>query len=225
MKIVLASGSYQRQRLLSMMGVEFAIIQSGFDEHLIQQSDFHDLGDYVSAIAAGKVMEVAGRLPPSEPIIILGGDLLCFNTQNKALGKPSTLTKAREYLNQLSGNWHHEVSAVTIWSQSQGLERTVDHIDLFLPTLSENEKKVYLQESSPLEKAGGFSLATYAKILTKRGEDPRQNLIIRGSLTGVLGFPIKSVAQILEKYDYSVPVDVNRLEKKLEDDILAGRPL
>lgn len=209
-----------------MLGVEFETLISGFEEHAVRQADFTDLGEYVSAIAAGKVLEAASHVPEVEPQdIVIGGDLLCFAPGGRELGKPQSFQQAREYIDTLSGTWHHEVSAVCIWSEQQNLERAVDHIDVLLPPLTDPEKEEYLQIANPLNKAGGFNLASYAKILLKRGENPEETLVIRGSVTGVLGFPVELVGQLLRQYGTTPPVSASQLEARLRHDILSGKPL
>lgn len=225
-RVFLASGSYQRQRLLSLLGVEFTVLENGFEERAVKQTDFADLGEYVSAIAAGKVLQAASRMPElQEDDVVVGGDLLCFAAGGQELGKPAHFEQARHYLDLIAGTWHHEVSAVSIWSEKQNLERVVDHIDLFLPPLNDAEKQEYLEIASPLNKAGGLNAAAYVKIVRARGEDPQKVFTVRGSITGVLGFPVETVAKLLKDYGVDVPVNPIALEKKLRRDILEGNPL
>ncbi len=225
-RVILASGSYQRQRLLAMLGVEHELQPSQFDEYAVKPHDFTETSEYVSTIAAGKVLEVAsrlhGQLQPDD--IIIGGDLLAF-AGGRPLGKPQSLTQAREYLQLLMNTWHHEVSAVAIWSEAKGLAREVEDADVLLPHLPEEKIDDYFALANPLEKAGGFSLAVFAKILIQLDRSPEKEMIVRGSVTGVLGFPVVRVARLLANYGLVIPVSANQLETRLTRDILAGKPL
>lgn len=225
-RVTLASGSYQRQRLLSMLGIEHIVTPSQFDEYAVKPTDFIQTTEYVSAIAAGKVLEVASRLQATlrPEDIVIGGDLLAF-AGGRPLGKPRSLSEAQEFMSRLVGNWHHEVCAVAIWSESRSLDREVEDADVFLPPLPEGGLKAYLAEANPLEKAGGFSLAAYAKLLKAAGRLPEKEIIIRGSVTGVLGFPVLKAAALLSAYGLPTPVPAQQLENRLADDILAGKPL
>lgn len=225
-RVILASGSYQRQRLLAMLGVEHQVEASRFDEYAVKPQDFVETREYVSAIAAGKVLEVAARLGPTlaPEDIIIGGDLLAF-AGGQPLGKPRSFAQAEEYLRILMNTWHHEVCAVAIWSAERGLERSVEDVDVMLPALPDNRIKDYLAESNPLEKAAGFSLAAFAKILVSLGRSPQQEITLRGAVTGVLGFPVIRAAGLLARYGYKTPVPAQDLEDRLTRDILSGKPL
>jgi septum formation protein len=225
-RVILASASYQRQRLLAMLGVEYQVEPSHFDEYAVKPVDFTETGEYVSAIAAGKVLEVATRLGPSlQPEdIIIGGDLLAF-AGGRPLGKPRSLDQAREYLQLLMNAWHHEVCAVAIWSAGRGLEREVEDVDVLLPELPPFRVTDYLAESNPLEKAGGFSLAAFAKILKQEGKSAEKEITVRGAVTGVLGFPVLRVARLLSRYGLETPAPAPELENRLTRDILSGKPL
>ncbi len=222
--IILASGSYQRQRLLAMLGIEFVSTPSDFDEYAVKLADFANHTEYVTAIAAGKVLAVAGQHQRDDSVVI-GGDLVCFTADRQPLGKPRSYDQARIYLDLLGDTHHQEVSAVGIWSAAQGWQGRAELIEVDLPLLAAAEKEVYLAEADPLNKAGGFSLSAYAKAIRRRGEDPAQSIRIQGPVTGIIGLPVTAAAQLLSAYGHRPPTSAKDLEKRLTGTILAGEPL
>ncbi|MCQ3944795.1 MAG: septum formation inhibitor Maf, partial [bacterium] len=59
-KIILASGSPRRKEILELLGLEFEVVESGFDEDLIPQEDALEM---VTELAIQKALSVANKNP------------------------------------------------------------------------------------------------------------------------------------------------------------------
>ena len=99
MKLILASRSQERRRIFKLLGVEFEVCSSNFDESKIKDKDPVKL---VQKLAEAKTEDVARKY---SDVVVVGGDTLCV-FENKVLGKPKDLDEAHAILKQLSGKTH-----------------------------------------------------------------------------------------------------------------------
>lgn len=95
-RIILASASVQRKKLLEALNLPFEIIAAHIDEQAIRDPD---LKKQALLLARAKADAVAAR----EQGIIIAADTFCVY-QNKILEKPSDAKEATEMLHALSGN-------------------------------------------------------------------------------------------------------------------------
>ena len=84
MKIILASASPSRRRLLNSVGIEPEIIVSGVNEELPEYQNLKP-AELVLALAIVKAHTVKATL--NEPAIVIGCDST-FEFNGKSLGKP-----------------------------------------------------------------------------------------------------------------------------------------
>lgn len=160
-RLILASSSYFRQRLLSLLGLEFEVVVSEFDEYAVSPSDFPDLQEFVRVLAVGKVLTVLDmlNLHDDPDTVIIGGDLSVF-WNHTYYPKPTSLTQAKEFMELLGGQKHTEIAATAMWSQKTGLQSDVATLSLTLPVLTQPAMETYIAKSNPLKKAGGVCLTT-----------------------------------------------------------------
>ncbi len=216
--VLLASTSPRRQHLLSLLGVEHEVQSSDFDEYAVQLDDFASREEYVSAIAAGKVLALTDRFPQT---VILGGDLSTF-VGDTTFHKPKDFTQAREFFLAFTNTWHDEIAATAVWSPEKGLTLAWRMTRIFTPVFSEQELDAYLATAHPLDKSGGYNLIAVSRVLRQNGRG--DELILEGEVSAVLGFPLADVSQELEKHGVHVPVDVRRLEEEIHEQTLQDNP-
>ena len=58
-EIILASKSKRRQELLSLIGIEYKVFATNFDEDSIKFEDCYDVEEYTIKVAEGKFLEAA----------------------------------------------------------------------------------------------------------------------------------------------------------------------
>ena len=113
MRIVLASGSPWRARLLQQAGVPFEVLTQPVDEESVRES-LHAEGvsaeDAATALAELKAQRVA-MLLPGDDTIVLGCDQI-LDLDGGWLGKPADLAGARDHLLRLRGRMHRLPTAV-----------------------------------------------------------------------------------------------------------------
>ncbi|MEK9149568.1 MAG: Maf family protein, partial [Candidatus Desantisbacteria bacterium] len=98
-KIILASGSPRRKEILELLGLEFEVVDSGYDEDLITTTDPVEL---VEELALQKALAVAHRYPDA---IIIGGDTT-VTFGSGWIAKAETKKQAREMFGSLLGKTH-----------------------------------------------------------------------------------------------------------------------
>lgn len=113
MRIVLASGSPWRARLLRQAGVAFEVLTQPVDEESVRES-LHAEGvsaeDAAVALAELKAQRVA-MLLPGDDTIVLGCDQI-LDLDGAWLGKPADLAGARGHLLRLRGKMHRLPTAI-----------------------------------------------------------------------------------------------------------------
>lgn len=230
MKLVLASQSEWRRELFSWLGVPFSVQPSAFDESLVQTTDPEEL---VTTLAVKKAQVVADQLagrgfavsrgssPESErdtvfeqlvilaaDTVIVTGEVAFGDRQVDILGKPRDLAHAREILRRLKGRSHIVYTGVAILDADSGemvveLERTRVKFRDF----SNEELEQYLKTGESLGSAGAYRVLGSAMKLIEG---------IEGSVTGVVGLPLRRTTAMLEQLGVVVPVDVRRVvEEKI----------
>ncbi|ANU12814.1 Septum formation protein Maf [Planococcus halocryophilus Or1] len=179
--IILASQSPRRQELLGMLGVDFTIVPSTKDEPDPQQ--FQTALGYVLACAAQKAQEVAAGKRDS---VVIGSDTIVV-LDEEILLKPKSKEQAKSYLQKLSGNTHHVITAVTVVQGDSELSfhETVQVTFFDLP---EAWIDAYINTEDPYDKAGAYGIQTVSGLFVKE---------INGDYNAVVGLPVAALTQKL----------------------------
>lgn len=198
-QIILASTSFRRKELLAFLGVPFEVVASDFPEEDVDRSDFDDPSEYVATLATGKALAVADRY---EDAIVIGSDTIVY-AHGTYYGKPKDLDDARRILRELRGRSHSVFTAVymldTLTGQSQiEVVKTIVTFAHF----SDEALERYIGTSESLGKAGAYAIQSGAKNFVAS---------VEGSLSSVVGLPLREVASMLEAFDIPIDVDVEAL--------------
>ncbi|ANU25640.1 septum formation protein Maf [Planococcus versutus] len=179
--IILASQSPRRQELLGMLGIDFTIVPSTKDEPNPQQ--FQTALGFVLACAAQKAREVA---TVHADAIVIGSDTIVA-LDDEILLKPKSKDQARSYLQKLSGQTHHVITAVTVLQKNSELSfhETVKVTFFELP---EAWIEAYINTADPYDKAGAYGIQTLSGLFVKE---------ITGDYNAVVGLPIALLTQKL----------------------------
>jgi septum formation protein len=181
-KIILASHSPRRRRLLERAGLRFSVIPSEFDEASISASA---PDDYVRSLAIEKARDI-GRTHPDSWVI--GADTVVV-VEGRILGKPASPSEAGDMLRLLSGRTHQVLTGYCICRICEArLFADTVCTDVLFKTLSNDEIEWYIQTGEPFDKAGAYAIQGIGTFLVKR---------INGSYTNVVGLPVCEVIEIL----------------------------
>lgn len=184
-KIILASGSPNRKKILMDAGIDFEVDPSNYEEDMTLPMNPHDL---VIHLSHGKASDVATRHKSG---LVLGADSIIVY-EDKRLGKPHTPERAVEMLKMLSGKEHEALTGFTIIDTENGktISKAVATKVLF-KDLSDQEIKEYVATGEPLERAGAYAIQLGGKKFVDK---------IEGSKTNVAGLPIEELLEILKEF-------------------------
>ena len=188
--LILASSSPRRQELLRRLGVTFEVATADIDE---TQRPGEPPIDLVQRLAREKAQAVAARLP-GRPV--LGADTIVV-LDGEVLGKPADAAEAAAMLRRLRGRPHTVWSALCAVSPALGSAATaLNESTVWMRSYNDDEVAAYVQSGDPMDKAGAYAIQHPAFAPAER---------IAGCYSGVMGFPLGDVAQVLRAVGIDVP--------------------
>jgi septum formation protein len=192
-KIVLASQSTSRRRLLEGAGLKPTIIVSNVDE----ETDFFNAmtpADMVIALAVTKAHTVREQI--DYPALIIGCDST-FDVDGISFGKPGTPEVARERAKAISGRSGLLHTGHCVIDTAQGRE-IADRVTtkVTFSELTDQEIDDYIASGEPLHVAGGFTLDGYGSPFIP---------VIEGDYTNVVGISMPFLRSAMSQLGYSWP--------------------
>lgn len=192
-RIVLASQSTSRRRLLEDAGLKPTIIVSNVDE----ETDFFNAmspTDMVIALAVSKAHTVREMI--DYPAIIIGCDST-FDVDGVSFGKPGTTDIAIERAKKISGRTGLLHTGHCIIDTEKGIE-IADRITtkVTFTDMTEEEITDYVASGEPLHVAGGFTLDGFGSPFIP---------IIEGDYTNVVGISMPFLRGAMKQLGYSWP--------------------
>ena len=184
MKIVLASGSPRRSRILSDMGFEFSIKPAEIDENMLPGETPED---HVLRLSRMKAEKVVGRYPDdlvvgADTAVVLGKDIL---------GKPESTEDAFQMLTFLSGKRHTVFTGLSIVVLSAKISISdYDRTEVEFNDLTSDQIRRYIHSGEPMDKAGSYGIQGMGSFLVKK---------IDGELDTVIGFPSRLFTKMYEE--------------------------
>lgn len=186
-KIVLASSSPRRKKILEDMGLEFEIIPSDYEE-ILDSSDF--TYEKIEELAYFKAKAVADKLKNSA-LIISADTVVVLNEQ--ILGKPQDEEDAMNMLKALSGNKHFVVTSICIIDTEnfdKKLLSTTSYVEF--EDLTQEIIESYVLNYKPLDKAGAYGIQELPMGFVKS---------VEGSFENIIGLCSQSVRNTLNYFE------------------------
>ncbi|MCX6147999.1 MAG: Maf family protein [Candidatus Kapabacteria bacterium] len=153
-RLVLASGSPRRKKLLEDIGFEFEVITSNVDEG--QVSEMLEPSQYVMELALLKAKDVSQGLISSA--IVIGADTTVV-LNNKIINKPIDTNDAFRILSELSDNTHKVYTGIAFVDSANNQSFcTYQETEVTFRKLSEKEIWAYIESGSPMDKAGAYGI-------------------------------------------------------------------
>jgi septum formation protein len=192
-KIVLASQSTSRRRLLEGAGITPTVIVSNVDE----ETDFFNAmspADMVIALAVTKAHTVRELI--DYPALIIGCDST-FDVDGISFGKPGTPEIARERAKKISGRSGLLHTGHCVIDTAQGKE-IADRVTtkVTFSELTDQEIEDYIASGEPLQVAGGFTLDGFGSPFIP---------VIEGDYTNVVGLSMPFLRSAMSQLGYSWP--------------------
>jgi septum formation protein len=192
-RIVLASQSTSRRRLLEDAGLKPTIIVSHVDE----ETDFFNAmtpEDMVIALAISKAHTVREKI--DYPAIIIGCDST-FDVDGVSFGKPGTPEIAIERAKKISGRTGLLHTGHCIIDTERGIE-IADRVTtkVTFTDMTDEEIHDYVASEEPLHVAGGFTLDGFGSPFIP---------VIEGDYTNVVGISMPFLRSAMKQLGYSWP--------------------
>jgi len=184
-KIILASSSKYRQKLLTRLQLGFEAISPNIDETRLKNESAEDL---VKRLTIGKANEIAEK--HIDAIVIGSDQIAVFDAQ--ITGKPGNHQKAFQQLQSFSGKEISFLTGVAVVVHSEGISNyLLSKVLVKFKTLTDQQIENYLQIDKPYHCAGSFKVESLGISLFEsvQSDDP----------TSLEGLPLIAVCQLLDE--------------------------
>lgn len=192
MKIILASRSKYKKKLLKTILKDFSTQDANIDESQIKQNERFSPTQKAKKLALFKAQVIFAKNPKA---LVIGSDqILVFN--NKILSKPGNIKKAIEQLSQLSGKTHYLYTAYAILykdTQKVHMEKTT----LNMRSLTNLEIKRYISLEKPIDTVGSYKLESLGISLFDK--------VLAQDFNSIVGLPLLELSKDLRSFGLKIP--------------------
>jgi septum formation protein len=174
--LILASRSPQRRAILSQLGIDFTVVEPGYEEVDPPGATPQEL---VAAHAAGKAHSVEG-------MCVLGVDTTVA-IDGVSLGKPDGAEQAAAMLRQLAGRTHTVYSGLCLCAGGIDHERLAATRVTFR-ALDDGDVDWYVAQGEWRDRAGGYAV---------QGRGSALVTAVEGDYTNVVGLPVAALVDAM----------------------------
>ena len=192
-KIILASKSAVRKKILNKNNINSIVEPSNIDEEQIKKSLINEnstpqmISKNLAELKANKISS------KKKNILVLGADSI-IDLSGEIISKPSDRKEAFKILKKLNGKTHSLISSVCISINGSMIWNYTDKASLTMKNMSDEELKLYLS------KITDDALYAY-NVYQIEGEGRTLFSKIKGDEDTILGLPIKKIKEYLKNYE------------------------
>ena len=188
-KIILASKSKVRKKILEENGIICAVEPANIDEDLVKESLLNE-GASPSIISKNLAELKANKISEKKNgELVLGADSI-IDLNGEIVSKPSNRDKALDILKKLNGKKHYLISSVCISKNGFMIWNYTDKAGLTMKQMSNDELKLYLS------KIKDEVLYAY-NVYQIEGEGRSLFSKIEGNEDTIMGLPVKKIKEYL----------------------------
>ena len=192
MKIILASKSGVRKKILDKYKIDCDVVVSNVDEDEVKNSLLNEGADPAiisKNLAEIKSIKVSSKNPDK---LVLGADSV-ISLNNELINKPKSRDEALKILKKLNNSIHFLISSVCISKNGAMIWNHTDISELKMKNFTEKKLKEYLDRISTeillaygvyQIEANGFELFEY----------------IKGDRDSIMGLPMKDIINYIKQY-------------------------
>ena len=193
-KIILASKSKVRKKILEKNGINCVVEPANIDEDLVKDSLVKE-GALPTIVSKNLAELKANKISQKKNgELVLGADSI-IDLNNKIISKPSNRNEALAILKKLNGQKHHLISSVCISKNGSMIWNYTDKAELTMKQMSNDELKLYLA------KIKDESLYAY-NVYQIEGEGRSLFSKIEGDEDTIMGLPVKKIKEYLKLHFY-----------------------
>ena len=183
LKIILASESPRRKKLLTQLGIKFEVVPSNIKEIATTNNPVKVVED----LSAQKSFAVSKRI---DNAYVIGSDTIVVFKGN-ILGKPIDSLDAFNMLSSLSDETHSVFTGISVVKKIKGTitahHHFVEETKVTFSALSDVEIDAYIKTANPMDKAGAYGIQDdWGAVFVKN---------IKGDFYNVVGFPLNRFYQ------------------------------
>jgi len=190
MKIILASKSGVRKKILEDNNIDCNVVPSNVDEDQVKDSLLAVGANPVLVsknLAELKSIRVSSKYPDQ---LVLGADSV-ISLNNELINKPNTRKEGFEILKKLNGSTHYLITSVCISKNGAMVWNFTDQSELKMKKYSDRQLESYL------EKIKTETLLAYGVYQIEAGGLELFDSI-RGDKESIMGLPIKQVIDYIK---------------------------
>ena len=191
MKLILASKSEVRKKILEKHNIQCKVFHSNVDEDQVKES-FLDVKASPLLISKNlaelKSIKVSSKFPNE---IVLGADSV-ISLNEELINKPKSRDEALLILKKLNNSVHYLISSVCISKNGAMIWNHSDSSELKMKKLSEIDLKQYLKkiDTNTLLAYGVYQVEADGLSLFES---------IKGDMDSIMGLPIKKIKEYLKE--------------------------
>ena len=189
-KIILASKSKVRKKILDNNNISTEVQNSNLDEDIVKESLIKEKAspELISKnLAELKANKVSQKL---NDCLVLGADSV-IDLNGELISKPENRDQAFNILKKLNGKTHQLVSSVCISKNGSMIWNYTDKANLTMKEFPESDLKIYL---SKLTDEALYSYNVYQI----EGEGRKLFSKIEGDENSIMGLPVDKIKQYIE---------------------------
>ena len=189
-KIILASKSKVRKKILEENGISCSVEPANVDEDLVKEGLIKKkmpseiVSKNLAELKANKISKKKNRE------LVLGADSI-IDLNGTIISKPSNRAEALKILQKLNGKKHHLISSVCISINGSMIWNYTDKAGLTMKQMSDDELKFYLS------KIKDEDLYAY-NVYQIEGEGRSLFSKIEGDKDTIMGLPVKQIKEYLK---------------------------
>ena len=192
MKIILASKSEVRKKILDKYNIETKVVVSNVDEDQVKLSLLAEGAsplDISKNLAEIKSLKVSTK---HQDQLVLGADSV-ISLRDELINKPSTREEALKILKKLNNSVHYLISSVCISKNGSMIWNHSDRSELKMKNLNELDLKNYLKKikTETLMAYGVYQIEAEGLNLFE---------YVRGNKDSIMGLPVKEIIKYIKNY-------------------------
>ena len=188
-KIILASKSKVRKKILDKNNIENYVVPSNVDEDIVKESLIKEKA--TPEIISKNLAELKANKVSMKKIdeIVLGADSV-IDLNGELISKPETREEAMKILKKLNGKSHFLISSVCVSKNGSMIWNHTDKAKLSMKNLSDDELKNYLSKI-PDETLYAYNVYQIEGIGRNLFTD------IEGDEDTIMGLPVKKIKEYI----------------------------
>ena len=190
-KIILASSSGVRKKILNQNGINCEVIPANVDEDIVKESLLKEkatpkiISKNLAELKANKISKKRNNH------LVIGADSV-IDLNGELISKPKSRNEAFTILNRLNGQRHQLISSVCISKNGAMIWNFTDASTLTMKQLNSDEIKSYLLKirDKELYAYGVYQIEADGRSLFSK---------IEGNEDTIMGLPVKQIKEYLSK--------------------------